>query len=571
MRIFAYIFASWRRSIRRQLITGFSLAALILLLGFGYLLLKQQRDFLHRFGEERAESLAHALSTASTSWALSNDLAGLQEVVQGFAKTPDLQRAYFLSARGEVLASTNPDEIGFFVTDPISRNMLASASRDAIILSNQRNLISIAHPVIAGGRHLGWLRIEMTRDSANANMSTLTNAWLLFVLFAVLSVSLMALFLARRLTRGLNHLMQVANEVERGRDSLRADIAREDEIGVLARHLNRMLDAIEQQKRLVYASEARYRFLANHISDVIWVVNLETNRWEYISPSVEKLLGYTADETMAQPMKETLTPQSYSNIQGWLDERIKLYLNDPNRAPTYTDELEQRCRDGSTVWVEATTHFAKNDSGALILLGVSRNISERKKTEEHIHNLAFYDALTKLPNRRLLFDRLGQVRSASKRSGRYAALMFIDLDNFKPLNDTHGHDIGDLLLIEVARRISSCVREEDTVARFGGDEFIVILNELNTDKEASQTQAGGVAEKIRSIIAKPYLLPIQQAHGTEPLIVEHRCTSSIGVTLFLNHEATPDDIIKWSDMAMYQAKEAGRNQIHFAAPAPASP
>ena len=211
-----------------------------------------------------------------------------------------------------------------------------------------------------------------------------------------------------------------------------------------------------------------------------------------------------------------------------------------------------------------TTHFTRNDTGELILLGVTRNISERKKAEEQIRNLAFYDALTQLPNRRLLQDRFNQVLSASRRSNRYAALMFIDLDNFKPLNDEHGHDVGDILLIEVARRIGSCVREVDTVARFGGDEFVVMLSELDTDKAISKTQAGVVAEKIRQILGEVYRLPVLKEGGLEPRIVEHRCTACIGVVLFNNHGASQENLIRLADSAMYQAKSSGRNRVHFA-------
>ena len=190
-----------------------------------------------------------------------------------------------------------------------------------------------------------------------------------------------------------------------------------------------------------------------------------------------------------------------------------------------------------------------------------RDNADRKMAEEQIRNLAFYDTLTQLPNRRLLNDRLTQTMAASKRNGRYAAMMFLDLDNFKPLNDTYGHGVGDLLLIEVALRIKSCVREIDTVARFGGDEFIVMLSELNEDKAESTTEASNVAEKIRSALAEPYTLKFQQNGKTES--VEHHCTSSIGVVLFINHEASVDDLFKWADIAMYQAKAAGRDLIRF--------
>ena len=190
------------------------------------------------------------------------------------------------------------------------------------------------------------------------------------------------------------------------------------------------------------------------------------------------------------------------------------------------------------------------------------NLTERKLMENVVRQLAFYDTLTQLPNRRLLKDRLSQSMAASKRSDFYGALMFLDLDNFKPLNDTHGHDVGDLLLIEVAERLKNCVREMDTVARFGGDEFVVMISELATDQAESTEQAALVAEKIRLTLAAPYRLTL--AHeGQANFTVEHHCTASIGVTLFVDHDASQENILKWADLAMYQAKDAGRNRVKF--------
>ncbi|MCF8184490.1 MAG: diguanylate cyclase [Polynucleobacter sp.] len=190
------------------------------------------------------------------------------------------------------------------------------------------------------------------------------------------------------------------------------------------------------------------------------------------------------------------------------------------------------------------------------------DITERRQMEDQIRQLAFYDPLTQLPNRRLLSDRLSQAMAASKRGGCHGALMFLDLDNFKPLNDIHGHEVGDLLLIEVAERLKRCVRETDTVARFGGDEFVVVLSELKADRVESIAFATIVAEKIRSTLAEPYRLTIKH-DGTPDVTVEHRCGASIGVAMFLDHEGSQDDILKWADTAMYQAKEAGRNSIRF--------
>ncbi|OYU42032.1 MAG: hypothetical protein CFE44_26350 [Burkholderiales bacterium PBB4] len=186
--------------------------------------------------------------------------------------------------------------------------------------------------------------------------------------------------------------------------------------------------------------------------------------------------------------------------------------------------------------------------------GITREITQRKRLEEQVNRLAFYDTLTHLPNRRLLEDRLTQAMSASHRSNRYGALLFLDLDNFKPLNDTHGHGVGDLLLIEVASRLKNCIREADTVARFGGDEFVVLLCDLDHDRDEAIAQAGSIAEKIRQSLSMPYWLDDS---------IEHRCTASIGANLFKGCEISEKDIISAADAAMYQAKENGRNTIRF--------
>jgi diguanylate cyclase (GGDEF)-like protein/PAS domain S-box-containing protein len=194
------------------------------------------------------------------------------------------------------------------------------------------------------------------------------------------------------------------------------------------------------------------------------------------------------------------------------------------------------------------------------------DITERKQMEEQVRQLAFYDPLTELPNRRLLLDRLSQSLAESKRSDRYGALMFLDLDNFKALNDTAGHAVGDLLLMQAAQRMKSCVREVDTVARFGGDEFVVMVGDLDTDKAASTTQTNNIAEKIRVALAAPYLLTVKHDGGVDST-VQHQCSVSIGAVVFTQREGSQDDFLKWADTAMYQAKEAGGNLIRFHAAA----
>lgn len=184
----------------------------------------------------------------------------------------------------------------------------------------------------------------------------------------------------------------------------------------------------------------------------------------------------------------------------------------------------------------------------------------QRTLEQQIREMAFHDPLTSLANRRLLVDRLIQCLARNKRRGCHAALMFLDLDNFKTLNDTHGHAAGDSLLLEVAVRLKQSVREVDTVARFGGDEFVVLIVDLDADKSGAMAAATLVAEKIRIKLAEPYRLSIQT--DNEPNhVVEHRCTASIGVALFGAQEGDPEIILDIADSAMYRAKHAGRNKV----------
>lgn len=190
-------------------------------------------------------------------------------------------------------------------------------------------------------------------------------------------------------------------------------------------------------------------------------------------------------------------------------------------------------------------------------------VIERKALESQVQQLAFYDSLTKLPNRHLLIDRLQLAMVSSKRSGRYGALIFVDLDTLKELNDEHGHHYGDLLLVETAKRLRDSVREVDTVARYGGDEFMVILGDLGADRSAAIEQARLVSKKLLDALALPHQFPLrtQEPHGE---LMQHYATASIGCKLFLDELESVESLIKQSDQSMYRAKKAGGNQVDLA-------
>ena len=182
------------------------------------------------------------------------------------------------------------------------------------------------------------------------------------------------------------------------------------------------------------------------------------------------------------------------------------------------------------------------------------DISQLKRAESEIQHLAFYDSLTGLPNRRLLLDRLEKARTLSHRNGSCGAVLFIDLDHFKNLNDTLGHAIGDHLLIEVASRLRDCIRECDTAARQGGDEFVVMLEALDPNPQLAAVVAGAIAEKVCTALAQPVLLLDRH---------EYFCTASIGISLFCGQEKSAETLLKQADIALYKAKEAGRNAVRF--------
>ncbi|MBV5298174.1 MAG: PAS domain S-box protein, partial [Rhodoferax sp.] len=308
-------------------------------------------------------------------------------------------------------------------------------------------------------------------------------------------------------------------------------------------------------------SEAHYRLLTENVSDIVWKLDRDS-RFTYISPADQRLRGYLAEEVIGHHAFEFMTEEGIAVIT---EINRQLSAADLNRLPirSITFEAQQRCKDGELIWTETLSVPECNADGVITgYHGISRNITDRKRMEDQVHQLAFFDPLTQLPNRRMLHDRLSQTMALSKRSGRHAAVMVLDLDNFKPLNDLHGHLVGDLLLIEVARRLCSCVREVDTVARFGGDEFVVVLGELDEDRAESAAQARLIAEKIRTTLAVTYVLTIMH-EGQPELTVTHHCSASIGVVLFVNHEAMQEDVLERADQAMYQAKDAGRNLIRF--------
>ena len=271
---------------------------------------------------------------------------------------------------------------------------------------------------------------------------------------------------------------------------------------------------------------------------------------ESCNQSARRIFGFaSADDVLGSPVAR-LTPQHL--IEHLLDFIRFVRNGDERPADGQTRELTGRRQDGSVFPLSLTVSEITH-AGRTACIALTRDLSQQRQAAEEIYNLAFYDRLTHLPNRRLLLDNLKYVLMTSARSGEHGALILLDLDHFKRLNDTLGHEVGDELLKQVARRLKACVRESDQIARLGGDEFVVLLSALSRDAKEAAQQAEVTVTKLLHELGKPYALA---GH-------DHCNTPSLGIVVFLAHEYSLEALLQNAEIAMYQAKEAGRTTFRF--------
>jgi diguanylate cyclase (GGDEF)-like protein len=327
-------------------------------------------------------------------------------------------------------------------------------------------------------------------------------------------------------------------------------------MGTVMRHINQSLseniklrlEAASREKSL-RISEESLRESQEIASLGSYVLDISTGNWES-SEVLDKLFGI--DKTFKRSV-EGWANLAYPDDRKMMVSYFKTEVLD--RGKSFDKEYRIiRQNDQAVRWVHGLGKLVFNADGSpLEMRGTIRDITLGKLAEQEMRRLAFFDPLTSLPNRRLLMDRLYQALASSARIGWNGVVLFIDLDNFKTLNDTLGHKIGDLLLQQVAQRLESCVRDGDTVARLGGDEFVVVLENLSESALDAAAQTNNLGQKILAALDKPY-------HLAE---YEYHTTASIGVTLYSGHKVSIEELMKQADIAMYQAKKAGRNMLCF--------
>ena len=390
--------------------------------------------------------------------------------------------------------------------------------------------------------------VKQYQLEGEASVSRLQTAETVFWGITLLLLALEALLIFHPFVK---HVKLVINKLQRATQELQHHEEQLEET------VKQRTADLQNKSAELQESEEKFRLISTNAQDGIIIIG-EQEQVIYWNPAAEKIFGYTADEAIGKNLHNLLIPLRYRDFAH--NGFNHFQQHGTGHVIGKTLEIQAVHKNGQEFFVELSISAFKFKH-VWHALGMIRDITERKRLEEEIHQLAFYDPLTNLPNRRLINDRLQQVLLNSNRSRHYAAFMMLDLDNFKPLNDAHGHAVGDMLLIEVANRLKTSVREVDSVGRLGGDEFVVLLNELGTEETISITQANTIAEKIRINLSTPYQLTVML--DDKETIVEHECSVSIGTVVFINHEFKPESICKAADVAMYEAKDLGRNRIQF--------
>lgn len=534
----------------RQLVVGVTLLLTIVLSLFGWQMLQRQIDFETLQQRKQVMALASSLATTSAVWVHARDYSGLQEIVRGVELFPEIRYAMVVDRAGLVLAHTEVERRGQYLVD-----LPDGAATKVQSMAN--NVTDVLHPIHLDQHLVGWVRVGLANDSFDADASENRRDIVLFTLLSIATGLWFASVTARYQTRRLRHVEAVARAMQQGFSHLRAEVSGTDEAAQLAGHFNAMLDRIEDRERALQQSET------------LLLQSQELGKIGGFEWDLERSSMYWTPETFR--IHDLPVEPEPAEVQAAIDKSAACYppadrhvvLQALGLCAEQGVPYDLECRFVTVaqrhLWIRTQGRAEVRDGKVVKVIGYIADITERKQLEEEIRSLAYFDPLTALPNRRMLSDRLQSVMAAGKRSGNLGALMYLDLDNFKPLNDAHGHAAGDLLLIEVAQRLLHCVRQVDTVARTGGDEFVVLLSGLSTEVNLAAAECRNIAEKVLSALSMPYVL---SAAPNAPLI-EHHCTASMGVTLFKGQELRLEEVMKKADAAMYRAKDGGRNRIEF--------
>jgi diguanylate cyclase (GGDEF)-like protein/PAS domain S-box-containing protein len=452
-------------------------------------------------------------------------------------RSPDILYTYVMDLEGTVLTDGTPEN------PLLDQKLIDSFSREILQVKDwisrmEGNVYKVGGPILmTDGNRIGYFQVGFSLDRAYESVWDTTRAGLLMTTLCLAVGILLAFIASTRFSRLILSIMEASKEIGEGKLDTRLSIRRGDELGTLADSINQMAINLETAKNELWRREEYFRSLIENASDIITILD-EHGVISYTSPSTERILGYKPQELMGKNISEFIHKDDLPNFTHTLAIIAK--------SSNSTSSAEFRFRHKSNSWyiLEAV---GKNLRVESIISGIvinSRDITQRRHAEETIRHLAYYDPLTGLPNRILFLDRFKIALAQARRNKHLLAAMFLDLDHFKTINDTLGHTIGDNLLRAVADRLTNCLREGDTVARMGGDEFTLLLPQIDQPKDVSKT-----AQKILEALKSPFYFEGHELH----------ITFSIGITVYPSDGEDVQTLLKNADLALYRAKASGRN------------
>ncbi len=523
----------WRHSLRFKLVAtavAVEFVMLALLLSNSFRLLGEA---VESQTQARLEALFPLLDASLGGRVFQRDHTEVEAIINRLTTTSFTDFTYVVvrGSEGELIAKAGK-------VDP--ENL---PSQDRNVVEALRDLIYDAEaPLTLAGHPVGTVRFGLSLTSMLATQDRVVRQGMLIAALEVL----LSLFLLASggwlITRHLHTLAGGARRVASGDYAAKIDIPGKDEIAELARDFNAMSTAVEANISEIRKSEARFRAIFDSVNEAIFIHDAQSGAILDVNQRMCELYGYTHAEALrcgANDLSQGIPPYA-------ADEAMVRVRAAMAGTPQRFDWLA-RHKEGRTFWVEVSLHLARiGDEDHL--LAVVRDISDRKEHDRVMEYLAHHDPLTRLPNRVLLSDRLEQAIAHTRRSEKLLAVAYLDLDGFKPINDSHGHNIGDQLLVQVAQRLTDNLREVDTACRLGGDEFVLLLSDIETVTESQET-----FERLRYILSQPYVI--------NGLILS--VTSSIGLTLYPLDDTDADTLLRHADQAMYAAKQGGRNRYHL--------
>jgi diguanylate cyclase (GGDEF)-like protein/PAS domain S-box-containing protein len=505
-------FRSLSTSIVIAMCTGLLIPALIGISALNYLRQDSTTNEIESYLHDKTVLLANSLALPVWNF----DVNSADKIANAMLLDPQVIRITIRDTKREIILN---------LTHPERRVGTIHSASEKLMLNNE----------LAGFVELdvddGLMKQKSQRDQVAYTY--------IFLFQFILALVLILVALHYRVLKPLTTLTDFSHKLADGNFEHAISWQRLDEIG----HLATQLDQMRKDLRAAFAEQQA--ILGNVPAGVIFIRN---GIIQLANRHAEEIFGYAKDE-----MQGLLSKNLYLSAEQFIAIRERALAAMTTTQGGFTEELRLKRQDGSEFWARLQGSNLQPHEPHAGSIWVFEDISKRKAAESEINNLAFYDPLTQLPNRRLLLDRLKQALISSARNKKCGALLFIDLDDFKTLNDTYGHDSGDNLLQQVAQRLLTCVRQDDTVARLGGDEFVILLEDLSKNMDQAAAKAKNVSEKILFALNQCYQIDNHLRYSTP----------SIGVTLFIDHHESVEELLKRADMAMYEAKAAGRNTVRF--------